>query len=242
MGECIRFDHVTVRYGEQRALDDLCLSIEEGEFLTIIGRSGCGKTTALRLINGLCTPNEGKVSVYGKNVAEADLIELRRSIGYAIQEVGLFPHMTVRDNIAYVPSLSRKWNREETKRNVDQLLKMTGLDPQIAGRYPRELSGGQRQRVGIARAVAAKPRILLMDEPFGAVDEITRRSLQEEILKLWQELNLTVIFVTHDIHEAVRLGSRMLVMDAGRIVQLDDPEKIRNSPADGFVKELLFGK
>ena len=242
MGECIRFDRVSVRYGDIRALDDFSLSIEEGEFLTIIGRSGCGKTTALRLINGLRAPDDGAVYVYGQNVREADLIELRRGIGYAIQEVGLFPHMTVRENIAYVPSLTRSWSRAEKEKNVNQLLRIVGLDPAVAKRHPGELSGGQRQRVGIARAIAARPKILLMDEPFGAVDEITRRSLQEEILRLQRELSLTVVFVTHDINEAERLGTRMLIMDAGKIVQIDRPEEIRRAPADGFVRELLFGE
>ena len=231
MEECIRFDRVTVRYGSHTALDHFDLTIGTGEFLTIIGRSGCGKTTALRLINGLLTPDEGTVFVFGRDVSKADLIALRRSIGYAIQDVGLFPHMTVRENVAYVPSLSRAWTRTETPEKVEQLLKTVGLSPDMA----------KRQRVGIARALAATPRILLMDEPFGAVDEITRRSLQEEIRKLQQELGITVVFVTHDINEALRLGSRMLVMDAGTIVQLDTPEAIRSAPANAFVQELLFG-
>lgn len=239
MDECIRFEHVTVRYGATRALDDFSLTVLSGEFLTIIGRSGCGKTTALRLINGLRTPDEGCVFVNGQNIAQSDLIALRRSIGYAIQDVGLFPHMTVRDNIAYVPSLSKSWSRSEAKQKVAQLLQTVGLDESMAHRYPHELSGGQRQRVGIARALAAEPKILLMDEPFGAVDEITRRSLQEEIAKLQAELKITVVFVTHDINEAMRLGSRMLVMDAGRAVQLDTPEEIRRSPANDFVSALL---
>ena len=241
MEECIRFDRVTVRYGPHTALDRFDLTIGTGEFLTIIGRSGCGKTTALRLINGLLPPNEGTVYVFGRDVSKTDLIALRRSIGYAIQDVGLFPHMTVRENVAYVPSLSRAWTRTETPEKVEQLLKTVGLSPDMAKRYPHELSGGQRQRVGIARALAATPRVLLMDEPFGAVDEITRRSLQEEIRKLQQELGITVVFVTHDINEALRLGSRMLVMDAGTIVQLDTPEAIRSAPANAFVQELLFG-
>ena len=242
MDECIRFEHVTVRYDGTNALDDFNLSVAAGEFLTIIGRSGCGKTTALRLINGLRVPDQGAVFVNGQNVAQSDLIRLRRSIGYAIQDVGLFPHMTVRENIAYVPSLSRSWSRRETRERVSQLLRTVGMDDTMAGRYPHELSGGQRQRVGIARALAARPKILLMDEPFGAVDEITRRSLQEEIAGLHAELKITVIFVTHDINEAMRLGTRMLVMDAGRAVQLDTPEAIRLSPANGFVQALLFDR
>ncbi|MBQ7895816.1 MAG: ATP-binding cassette domain-containing protein [Oscillospiraceae bacterium] len=239
MEECIRFEHVTKRYGDHIALNDLSLSIKDGEFLTIIGRSGCGKTTALRLINGLLSPDEGKVFVREKDVAETDIIALRRSIGYAIQGVGLFPHMTVAKNIAYVPSLSKQWSKAESAENVAELLKTVGLEPEMAGRYPHELSGGQKQRVGIARAIASKPEILLMDEPFGAVDEITRRMLQQEMLRLQRELKITIVFVTHDIKEALYLGDRVLVMDKGELVQLDKPEVIRENPASDFVRELL---
>ena len=239
MDECIRFDHVSVNYGETAALDDFSLSIESGEFLTIIGRSGCGKTTALRLINGLVVPDRGTVHVRGKDVASTDLIVLRRSIGYAIQDVGLFPHMTIRDNVAYVPSLSRKWRKGEVRDRVSVLLETVGLDPAIMSRYPGELSGGQKQRVGIARALAGEPEILLMDEPFGAVDEITRRSLQTEIRRLKEKLGITIVFVTHDIREAMLLGDRMLVMDAGRLLQVGPPEEVRADPADLFVRELL---
>ena len=184
MEECIRFEGVCKAYGGHTVLRDFDLTVYSGEFLTMIGRSGCGKTTALRLINGLLTPDAGRVLVDGKDVAQTDLIELRRGIGYAIQSVGLFPHMTVEKNIAYVPSLSGKQVREIRAKRVRELLETVGLDPSLAGRYPNELSGGQQQRVGIARALAANPRILLMDEPFGAVDEITRRILQKEILRL----------------------------------------------------------
>ena len=240
--ECVRFAHVSVRYDGNKALDDLNITIDEGEFLAIIVRSGCGKTTTLRLINGLRAPDEGRVLVGGQDVAKADLIQLRRGIGYAIQDVGLFPHMTVRENIAYVPSLSRSWTRTETKEKVEALLKTVGMDTAMARRYPHELSGGQRQRVGIARALAAEPRILLMDEPFGAVDEITRRALQEEIADLWRKLAITVIFVTHDIGEAMRLGSKMLVMDAGHVLQYDTLEAILRDPADDTVRALVAGK
>ncbi len=242
MEECIRFDHVTKRYGNHTALDDFNLTVRRGAFLTMIGRSGCGKTTALRLINGLLSPDEGTVSVCGKSVAENDLIALRRNIGYAIQSVGLFPHMTVAKNIAYVPSLSNAWTREESRKRVAHLLEVVGLDASMANRYPRELSGGQQQRVGIARALANDPGILLMDEPFGAVDEITRRSLQKEILRLHKELGITIVFVTHDIKEALNLGSQVLVMEAGRVSQLDTPERIQAAPADGFVRQLIAGQ
>lgn len=237
--ECIRFDHVTVLYGDHTALDDFQLVVRRGEFLTIIGRSGCGKTTALRLINGLMKPDKGAVFVEGRDVASADLIALRRSIGYAIQDVGLFPHMTVRDNIAYVPSLSHLWAKGEISGHVSSLLETVGLDPAISRRYPNELSGGQKQRVGIARALAARPQILLMDEPFGAVDEITRKNLQREIRELQKKLKITVVFVTHDIGEAMLLGDRILVMDAGKALQIGEPDAIRLSPASEVVRELI---
>ena len=220
----IRFDHVNKAYGDTPVLRDFTLDVPEGECLTMIGRSGCGKTTALKLVNGLLTPDSGA---------------LRRSIGYVIQSTGLFPHMTVGKNIAYTPSLSRMWDRETERSEVARLLKTVGLEPELAGRYPSELSGGQRQRVGIARALAAKPSIMLMDEPFGSVDEITRRSLQDELRSLRGELGLTVLFVTHDIGEAFRLGDRVLVMESGRISQLDTPERIAAEPADEFIRELI---
>ncbi len=242
MEECIRFEHVSKSYGDHTVLKDFNLSVQSGEFLTIIGRSGCGKTTALRLINGLLAPEEGTVYVNGRDVSKTDLIELRRGIGYAIQGVGLFPHMTIAKNIAYVPSLSKQWSKRDTQIQVARLLEIVGLDASFAGRYPRELSGGQRQRVGIARALAANPPILLMDEPFGAVDEITRRSLQKEILRLQQELGITIVFITHDIKEALALGTRVLVMEAGNIAQLDTPEEIRKHPKDEFVRTLIYGQ
>lgn len=241
MEECIRFEHVSKRYGAHTVLDDFNLTVQRGEFLTMIGRSGCGKTTALRLINGLLTPDEGAVYVFGKDVAQSDLIALRRSIGYAIQGVGLFPHMTVEKNIAYVPSLSRAWPKAKVRERTAHLLEIVGLDSTLAERYPHELSGGQRQRVGIARALAGEARILLMDEPFGAVDEITRRSLQKELARLHKELGITVVFVTHDIKEALLLGSRVLVMAQSRIVQLDTPENICAHPANEFVRDLIHG-
>ena len=242
MEECIRFEGVCKSYGKHTVLQDFNLTVYSGEFLTMIGRSGCGKTTALRLSNGLLTPDAGRVLVDGKDVAQTDLIELRRGIGYAIQSVGLFPHMTVEKNIIYGPSLSGKQSRETRAKRVSELLETVGLNPSLADRYPNELSGGQQQRVGIARALAANPRILLMDEPFGAVDEITRRSLQKEILRLQRDLGITVVFVTHDIKEALHLGSRVLVMEAGRISQLGTPEQIKTTPADAFVRELIFGQ
>lgn len=235
----IVFQEVSKAYGSQQVLSRLSLTVETGEFLTVIGRSGCGKTTALKLINGLIAPDAGRVLVHGADVAETDRIALRRRIGYAIQNVGLFPHMTVEKNVAYVPSLSGLWDKNTQRGQVARLLERVGLEPALAGRYPRELSGGQRQRVGIARALAAEPDILLMDEPFGAVDEITREQLQDELLAIHRQSGITVVFVTHDIAEAVKLGTRMLVMEAGQVEQCDAPAAILRHPASPFVERLV---
>lgn len=236
--EMIRLEHVSKSFGTQKVLDDLSLSVNEGEFLTVIGRSGCGKTTMLRLINGLQKPDSGDVYVEGLNIKDADLIALHRRTGYVIQNKGLFPHMTVEKNISYVPVISGRKNKEENRRKAIRLLKLVGLDESMADRYPSELSGGQQQRVGIARALAAEAKLLLMDEPFGALDEITKRAMQDEMLALQEKLHMTVVFITHDIREAMKLGDRVLVMEQGRIAQLDTPEMIRRHPADAFVREL----
>lgn len=235
----IQFVDVTKAYDDEAILERFSLDIGRGEFLTIIGSSGCGKTTLLKMINGLLIPDTGTVFVQGQDISKTDLIALRRNIGYAIQGVGLFPHMTVRKNIAYVPSLLNKQNRQKTEAAVERLVKVVGLDESLLDRYPSELSGGQQQRVGIARSLAAAPEILLMDEPFGAVDEITRRMLQDEILRIHCELGVTIVFITHDIREALKLGTRVAVMDHGGLVQIDTPENIRNQPATDFVKELV---
>ena len=237
----IQFDRVCKSFDGHPVLRDFSLDLERGEFLTVIGRSGCGKTTALRLVNGLISADAGRVLVKGQDVAQADPVALRRGIGYTIQNVGLFPHMTVEKNIAYVPSLSKspRWKGEERSRRAAELLHTVGLEPGLAGRYPRELSGGQRQRVGIARALAAQPDILLMDEPFGAVDEITRRQLQDEILRLHQERGITILFVTHDIEEALKLGTRVLVMEEGRATQFGPPSALLSSPATPFAAQLV---
>lgn len=235
----IRFVDVTKAYGDEAILERFSLDIGKGEFLTIIGSSGCGKTTLLKMINGLLIPDTGTVCVQGQDISKTDLIALRRNIGYAIQGVGLFPHMTVRKNIAYVPSLLNRQNRQKTEAAVARLVKIVGLDQSLLDRYPSELSGGQQQRVGIARSLAAAPEILLMDEPFGAVDEITRRMLQDEILRIHRELGVTIVFITHDIREALKLGTRVAVMDHGGLVQIDTPENIRNHPTTDFVKELV---
>ena len=235
----IQFVDVTKANDDEAILERFSLDIGRGEFLTIIGSSGCGKTTLLKMINGLLIPDTGTVFVQGQDISKTDLIALRRNIGYAIQGVGLFPHMTVRKNIAYVPSLLNKQNRQKTEAAVARLGKVVGLDESLLDRYPSELSGGQQQRVGIARSLAAAPEILLMDEPFGAVDEITRRMLQDEILRIHRELGVTIVFITHDIREALKLGTRVAVMDHGGLVQIDTPENIRNQPATDFVKELV---
>ncbi len=237
----IQFEEVSKRYGEQPVLNGFSLAVNPGEFLTVIGRSGCGKTTALKLVNGLVTPDTGRVLVQDEDVAETEPVSLRRRIGYAIQSAGLFPHMTVEKNIAYVPSISGLpgWTGQERRERCSALLKQVGLDPILMGRYPRNLSGGQRQRVGIARALAAGPDILLMDEPFGAVDQITRSQLQEEIQRIHWESGITILFVTHDIAEALKLGTRVLVLDGGYVQQCAPPEELLRSPATEFVRILM---
>lgn len=239
MSCAIRLDRVNKGYSGTGVLRDFSLTVERGTFLTMIGSSGCGKTTALKLMNGLLSPDSGTVFVEGEDVAHCDQIALRRRIGYVIQGVGLFPHLDVMKNIAYVPDLSRSWDRETTRRRAAELLEMVRLDRGLLHRYPAELSGGQRQRVGLARALAASPKIMLMDEPFGAVDEITRKLLQDEILRIQKELDMTVVFVTHDIGEALRLGTRVAVLDGGRLVQEGTPEEIRSHPATAFVEKLI---
>lgn len=235
----IRFDHVTKKYDDHVVLSDFTLSINKGEFLTVIGGSGGGKTTFLKMINGLIAPDGGSLYIEGVDISKLNLTMLRRNIGYVIQNVGLFPHMTVRKNIAYVPTLLNKKDRHKTTEAVNRLARMLRLEEDMLERFPSELSGGQRQRVGIARALAANPDILLMDEPFGAVDEITRQKLQDELLDLHAKLNTTIVFVTHDIREALRLGSRVLVIHQGRIQQVGSPDEVRAHPATEFVAQLV---
>ena len=237
--EMIRLEHVTKSFGRYKALDDVSIVVEEGEFLTVIGRSGCGKTTMLRMINGLQKPDSGKVYAAGEDVGEADLIRLRRKIGYVIQNKGLFPHMTVEKNIIYVPVISGQKDKRQNRKLAEELIGLVGLEREMLDRYPEELSGGQQQRVGIARALASRPKLLLMDEPFGALDEITKRAMQNELLALQKKLGMTVVFITHDIREAMKLGDRVLVMEQGKIAQFDTPETVKKHPADEFVKELI---
>lgn len=242
MDTAIEFKHVKKVYGEKVIIDDFNLKITPGEFLTVVGSSGCGKTTILKMINGLIIPDEGQVFVHDQCTQAVDLIELRRGIGYAIQGSVLFPHMTVAQNIAYVPNLLNKNDKKRTYEALSKWMKIVGLDEELIHRYPSELSGGQQQRVGIARALAASPDILLMDEPFGAVDEITRSTLQDEILRIHHQENITIIFVTHDINEALKLGSRVMVMDQGKVVQLASPREILEHPKTEFVRKLVQRK
>lgn len=214
-------------------------SVAKGEFVTIIGSSGCGKTTVLKMINGLIEPTSSDIFVDGSNILDKNLTELRRNIGYAIQGSVLFPHMTVEQNISYVPNLINKKNKEKTKLAVSKWMKLVGLDEELKERYPIELSGGQQQRVGIARALAASPEILLMDEPFGAVDEITRGQLQIELKQIHKKTRITVLFVTHDISEALKLGTKVLVMDKGQVQQYAKPDDLLRNPNTDFVKQLV---
>ena len=234
----IEYKNVSKSYGNQDIIKQLDLKIEDGAFLTIVGTSGSGKTTLLKMINGLVKPSQGEILINGQDVQETDLIELRRNIGYSIQGNGLFPHLTVAENIAFVLNLQKK-NQIEIERVIDEKLTMLGLDTQLKKRYPAALSGGQAQRVGIARALAATPNILLMDEPFGAVDAITRYQLQHELKLLHENTGITVVFITHDIAEALKLGTQILVLDKGQIQQYGTPEKIKQEPANEFVRKLL---
>ena len=209
-------------------LHDLNLEVLRGETLVLLGRSGSGKTTTLKLVNELLTPSSGELRVNGRSVRDWDPIELRRGIGYVIQEIGLFPHYTVEKNIGLVPKVMG-WPDPKIRERVRELLMLVGLDPQIASRYPAQLSGGQRQRVGVARALAADPPILLMDEPFGALDAITRSELQQEFLKLQAQLHKTVVFVTHDLREALLLGTRIALLENGRLVAVLTPEQFAHS-------------
>ena len=235
----ISLKNITAAYGNKDVLMHFNLEIAREEFVMLIGTSGCGKTTALKLMNGLLRPKEGSVVVNGNDLSRTDLTALRRNLGYVVQETGLFPHLTIEKNISYVADLSRKKDSKAIQNRVTQLLQLVELPEEIRRRYPDELSGGQKQRVGIARALMNSPEILLMDEPFGAVDEITRRRLQEEIGKIHRQQGETIVFVTHDIDEALRLGTRIVVMDAGRIIQDGTPEEIREHPATDFVKKLM---
>lgn len=237
-GARILLDHVSKVYpgAKEPAVDDTSLDIPAGEIVIFVGPSGCGKTTMMRMINRLSEPTSGRILIGEQDALSIKPTELRRSIGYAIQQAGLFPHMTIRQNVGLVPGLLR-WDRRRIADRVDELLDLVGLEPsQYADRYPRQLSGGQQQRVGVARALAADPPVLLMDEPFGAVDPITRSTLQDELLRLQSELRKTIVFVTHDFGEAVKLGDRIAVLgQQSKVLQYDTPQAILASPADDTV-------
>ncbi|MFJ9577371.1 ABC transporter ATP-binding protein [Streptomyces sp. NPDC101191] len=232
----IRFEHVTKRYADgTTAVDDLSFEVAEGELVTLVGPSGCGKTTTMKMVNRLVEPTGGRILLGGEDVAEVDPVRLRRTIGYVIQQVGLFPHRTVLDNTATVPALLG-WKKAKARERAAELLDLVGLDPGRYGhRYPEQLSGGQRQRVGVARALAADPPVLLMDEPFGAVDPVVRERLQTEFLNLQATVRKTVLLVTHDLEEAVRLGDRIAVYGQGRIEQFDTPATVLGAPATPYV-------
>lgn len=239
----ITLDHVVKTFGTDDgsapAVRGVSLDIEEGEFVVLLGPSGCGKTTLLRMINRLIEPTSGQIRIGGREIHDFPVTDLRRHIGYVIQQVGLFPHMTVAQNVATVPNLLG-WKKDRIRERTRELLELVALPPaQYMNRYPRQLSGGQQQRVGIARAMAADPQIMLMDEPFGAIDAITRADLQQELLRIQQKVGKTVAFVTHDVEEALLLADRIAVMRAGELVQYDTPLSLLSQPADDFVKELL---
>ncbi len=235
----IRVEHLSKVYGSVGAVKDMNLEIPEGSICVLIGPSGCGKTTTLRMVNRLVEPTTGNVFIDGKNTRDYRGDRLRRTIGYSIQNVGLFPHMTVEENIGIVPSLLH-WDKRRISSRCEELLALVGLSvPGMAKKYPHELSGGEAQRVGVARSLAADPPILLMDEPFGAVDPLTRERLQTQFMRIQQKLKKTVMFVTHDLDEAIRLADRLAIMEAGHLVQYDTPEKVLARPATKFVRDFV---
>lgn len=236
----IKFRNINKSFGDKEIIKDLSFDIEEGQFITILGSSGSGKTTTLKMVNRLIEPNSGQIEINDKEIKEYDLIELRRKIGYVVQQIGLFPHITIEKNIATVPELLG-WEPEKIKERVTELMALIQLPySEYANRYPKQLSGGQQQRIGVARALAANPQIMLLDEPFGSVDAITRKELQTQIKAIHAELDSkTFLFVTHDINEAFLLGDRVMIMDKGRIEQYDTPQNIIKNPKGAFVNSLL---
>jgi osmoprotectant transport system ATP-binding protein len=235
----ITFDHVEKRFGDSVAVKDLSFDVTEGEIVMLLGPSGCGKTTSLKMINRLIEHSGGTITVDGKDISKVEPVELRRSIGYVIQQSGLFPHMTIADNISTVPRLLG-WKKDRVKARVAELLDLIGLDRQMGKRLPSELSGGQQQRIGVARALAADPPVLLMDEPFGALDPITRQHLQEELLRLQGLVRKTIIFVSHDVEEAVTVGDRIALLNVGGVLeQFDSPAEVLGHPANEFVAGFM---
>lgn len=235
----LKFEHVSKVYGgEKKAVNDLSLEIDRGEFIVFIGPSGCGKTTTMKMVNRLIETTDGNIFIEGENIRDKNLVELRRSIGYVIQQIGLFPHMTIAENISLVPKLLN-WPQQKRRKRAEELIQLVDMDPAYLDRYPHELSGGQQQRIGVLRALAADPPLILMDEPFGALDPITRDGLQEEFKRLQQSLGKTIVFVTHDMDEAIKLADRIVIMRDGEIVQVGSPDEILRSPANEFVEEFI---
>jgi len=235
----LEFRNIRKVFKNKTVINDISFTVNKGEFVVIVGQSGCGKTTTLKMINRLISPTSGSISLDGKNILKEDTIKLRRNMGYVIQQTGLLPHMTVGENIGIIPMLE-KWPEDKILERTTELLKMVGMQPEeYVDRYPCELSGGQQQRIGVARAWATNPDVILMDEPFSALDPITRNQLQDELFNLQEEYKKTIIFVTHDMDEALKLGDRICIMKDGNIVQFDTPEEILNNPADDFVKEFI---
>ncbi len=238
--QAIVFDDVSKHFPNtaQAAVDHASLSVDDGELVVLLGPSGCGKTTLLKMVNRLYEPSSGTILVNGQDIRSVPVTQLRRGIGYVIQQVGLFPHLRIAENIATVPKLIG-WQKERIDRRVDELLELVGLPLSYKQRYPRQLSGGEQQRVGLARALAADPEILLMDEPFAAIDAINRSFLQQELLKIQEQVHKTILFVTHDVEEALRLADRLLVMQKGHVIQYGPPLQVVSQPATEFVHNLL---
>lgn len=235
----IEFQNVSKIYkGNKKAVSDINLSFGDGEFICFIGTSGSGKTTAMRMVNRMIEPTSGKILIDGKDITKENPVDLRRSIGYVIQNIGLLPHMTIRENITLVPKLL-KWPEEERDEIAERLITLVELPKEMLDRYPSELSGGQQQRIGVIRALAADQNIILMDEPFGALDPITRDSLQDFVKELQEKMGKTIVFVTHDMDEALKLATKIVVMSHGKVVQCDTPENILRNPANDFVRELI---
>lgn len=224
--------------GTTKAVDDVTIDIQDGEFVAFIGTSGSGKTTALRMLNRMIEPTSGTITIDGKDVSKMNPVELRRSIGYVLQQIGLLPHMTIKENIVLVPKLL-KWSEEKKDQKARELLKLVDLPESYLDRYPSELSGGQQQRIGVVRALAAEQNIILMDEPFGALDPITRDTLQDLVKELQQKLNKTFIFVTHDMDEAIKLADKICIMSGGKVLQFDTPDNILRAPANDFVRDFI---
>lgn len=235
----IKFENVCKYYNNNLILDNISLEIEKSEFITILGPSGCGKTTLLKMLNRLNDFDCGNICINDKSIMDVEIVKLRRNIGYVLQKISLFPHMNVYENIMYVPNLLSKKERKRLNLDIEKCLKIVRLDKELLNRYPNELSGGQSQRVAIARALAVNPEVILMDEPFSALDEITRKQLQQEIKIIHQETKKTIIFVTHDVKEAFDLGDKVLILNKGKIEQFDKPKEILKNPSSSFVKELI---